>query len=109
VLRHLVGGLAARLEFGYEQMDDLQLALETALLSDAAKSETITLEAGLADGKLEMRLGPLDAKAVESRLADAGDLVGLERVLAALAEDVEFVDRDGYQWLQLRTAQANPV
>jgi hypothetical protein len=109
VLRHLVGGLAARLELGYEQMDDLQLAVETALLADAGKSTTITLEAALADGRLEVRLGPLDEQALSSKLADSEELVGLERVLSTLAQDVEFVEREGAAWLQLRSSQPTPA
>jgi anti-sigma regulatory factor (Ser/Thr protein kinase) len=109
VLRHLVGGLAARLELGYEQMDDLQLAVETALLSDAGKGTTITLEAALADGRLEVRLGPLDEQALATRLADSGEALGLERVLSTLAEDVEVFEREGTAWLQLRSSQPTPA
>ena len=37
VVRLLVGGLAARLDLPYEQMDDLQLAAESVLAVDLAE------------------------------------------------------------------------
>jgi hypothetical protein len=87
-------------------LDDLQLAVESALLAHAGTGPAITLEAALAEDRLELRLGPLDEAVLETRLSDSAGAVGLERVLAALADDVELVERDGGAWLRLRKATA---
>lgn len=93
--------MAARLDLAYEKMDDLQLAVESILLSHAGSGETITLRATIEDGRLELWVGPVDAVSAAERLADKSDPFGLVRVLATLVEEAELVEQGDGRWFRL--------
>jgi hypothetical protein len=87
VVRLIVGGIAARADLGFEQMDDLQLAIER-LYAEAGGQERLTLDFDITAGRVQVRLGPLR----EHGLADAlqrdpvsGDLT-LKRVLDTVVD-----------------------
>jgi hypothetical protein len=98
VARLLVGGLAARLDLPYEQMDDLQLAAESALASEPPGNE-VTLELEVGEEAVELRIGPFDARALD-RSVDREEL-RLDRLLSMLVDRVDVVQHDGAQWLLL--------
>jgi anti-sigma regulatory factor (Ser/Thr protein kinase) len=106
VVRLVVGGLAARLDLPYDSLEDLNVALESLLETDAyTKGDEVTVEVGLADGRLEVAIGPLDGTTLERALgngADAHGGVGLGRLLATVAGGYEIERRDGGAWLRLR-------
>ena len=106
VVRLVVGGLAARLDLPYESLEDLQVALESLLATDAyAAGADVTLEVGVIDGRLEVAVGPLNAAALEHDLAGDADArrgVGLGRVLTTVTGGYELERRDGAEWLRLR-------
>jgi hypothetical protein len=100
IARLFVGGLAARLDLGYETMDDLQLALES-VLRKAELAETVTLEANVQGEGVSILVGPLvgdPLRAVDGRQPDA---IELERLLAALVAGSESISRDDGCWLRL--------
>jgi hypothetical protein len=100
IARLFVGGLAARLDLGYETMDDLQLALES-VLQKAELGETVTLEASLEGEGVSISVGPLvrdPLLAVDGRRPDA---IELERLLSALVAGSETVAREDGCWLRL--------
>jgi hypothetical protein len=103
-VRVFVGGLAARLDLPDEQVDDLQLAVETVLARVAHAGELVTLDAAVADDALALRLGPLDAAALREDLASGevgeGEL-GLERLLTALVERVDLIEDGTSTWLRI--------
>jgi hypothetical protein len=94
VARLLVGGLAARLDLPYEQMDDLQLAAESVLASEPPGNE---LEVG--EGAIELRIGPFDRRSLNEDHGANG--LGLDRLLSALVDRVDVVQHDGSDWLVL--------
>jgi anti-sigma regulatory factor (Ser/Thr protein kinase) len=98
VARLLVGGLAARLDLPYEQMDDLQLAAESALATEPPASE-VTLELEVGDDAVELRIGPFDPRAL--RNPDDAHELGLDRLLSTLVDEVQLIDRNGTSWLVL--------
>jgi hypothetical protein len=88
----VVGGVGARLELPYEQMDDLQLALLSAL--DAALDGDATLEIDADAGSLTLAVGPLrDGSSTDE---------GLRLVLSRLVDEVEHQNRGGAEWVALR-------
>ena len=91
---HLVlSGLAVRLNLTIENLEDLQLALET-LLDTSDDGGDLTVAMRLDNDELRAVVGPLAVKlldAIESEPHD-GDL-GLRRVLDSTVDDV-FVDGD---------------
>jgi hypothetical protein len=99
IARMFVGGLAARLDLGYETMDDLQLALES-VLRKADLGETVTLEAQIEGEGVCILVGPFDADPLDVAVG-SGDSLELERLLAALVAGAESIVRDEGCWLRL--------
>jgi hypothetical protein len=98
IARLFVGGLAARLDLGYETMDDLQLALES-VLSKAELGEVVTLEAQLEGDGVAILAGPFASDPLTS--AGPGGELELERLLGALVAGAESTMRDDGCWLRL--------
>jgi hypothetical protein len=101
VARIVVGGLAARHGLSYENLDDLQLAVETVLASHAPDNGEITLELTVLDDIAIAHIGPVDASKVAEELA-RDDELGLRVVLSAVVDTVSFDIHDGAQWLCLK-------
>ena len=99
----VVGGLAARLDVSYEQLEDLQLALESVLDNGGyARTAEVTVELDVQDEGLAMIVGPLDGAALRSDLEDEGDdRLALGRLLGTLVEDVSVESREDGDWLRL--------
>lgn len=88
----VVGGVGSRLELPYERMDDLQLALLSAL--DAADDGEVRLEIDAEDAGLRLTVGPLR----DGSQADPG----LALVLSRLVDEIEHERRDGREWIALQ-------
>lgn len=58
MVRLIVGGIAERADFGFEEMDDLQLAIER-LLAEAGSDGRVSMAFDLAPGCIRASLGPL--------------------------------------------------
>lgn len=103
VARLVVGGLAARLDVSYEQLEDLQLALASVLDGDGyVRNAQVSIELELHDAVLAMLIGPLDGRTLRADLADDSDeRIGLGRLLDTLVEAVSVESRDDGEWLRL--------
>jgi hypothetical protein len=96
---HLVlGGLAVRLDLTFEQMEDLELALD-ALLERRRTDEEVTVRVQVLDGELRTIVGPFAA--VRAELERGGAELTLSRILAAVCDGVEITDDDGSEWVYL--------
>ncbi|MEN3311675.1 MAG: hypothetical protein V7645_1004 [Actinomycetota bacterium] len=97
---HLVlGGLAARLNLSFENLEDLELALDS-LLERPSDGREVTLRVLVEDSELRMIVGPFAA--VRSELEEGGaDSLNLGRILDAVCDSVEIEDRDGSEWAVL--------
>jgi hypothetical protein len=92
----VLGGVGSRLDLPYERMDDLQLAVMSAL--GAGADDPVTLEVEAEDGSLSVSLGPLED--------GSGADPALARVLEPLVDSFESRQRDGREWLTLRLARS---
>jgi hypothetical protein len=102
---HLVlGGIAARLRLTVESLEDLQVALDE-LLYHGADDADVTVELRVADGSIEAEVGPFDADRLRTALEPGDETLGLQRVLAAVVDDVELT-RDGTFVLLHKTVEA---
>jgi anti-sigma regulatory factor (Ser/Thr protein kinase) len=103
VARLVVGGLAARLDFSYDHLEDLQLALASVLENEAYRAaDDVTVEITLEDDGVLVAMGPLAGERVRADLeADVSEGIGLGRLLETVAEHVEVEERDGTDWLRL--------
>jgi hypothetical protein len=95
----VVGGLAVRLNLTFENLEDVQVALE-GLLS-RAKGE-VTLGLRLEPDGLAMNVGPFDCDGLRGELEDDQGELGLRRVLETVSDGVEVVRRDDGCWVALR-------
>lgn len=95
----VLGGVGSRLDLPYERMDDLQLALLSAIETAADGEVTVEIDAD-AEG-IRLAVGPL-------RPGSATD-GAFDLVLSRLADDVEHQNRgDGGEWVALRIAARAP-
>ncbi len=105
VVRLVLGGLAARQDLPYEELDDLHIALETLLTDAYATGGEVTVEARLGGGAFEVAVGPLDAARLDVDLArdpDEREGIGLRRLLSTVAGGFEVETRDGGEWVRMR-------
>jgi hypothetical protein len=97
---HLVlGGFALRQDLTYENLEDLELALD-ALLERTQGEEPVNVRIRIVDGELRTTVGPFAALRAELD-RDGADALNLSRILAAVCDRVEIADRDGSEWVQL--------
>ena len=100
----VVGGLGARLELTYEQLEDLQVAVE-ALLGcrddDGEVSVVVTVE----PDTVRATVGPFQAQTLAGLETDTGEF-GLRRVLDTVTDSVQVEERDGGAWVALTKARA---
>jgi hypothetical protein len=101
---HLVlGGLGIRLNLTFENLEDLQLALD-AVLERAQEAEEVTIALRLRDGEIETAIGPLRDGVRAELEATSGDEVGLRRILDTLVDRVELVPGEDGDWVKLTKA-----
>ena len=93
----VVGGIGSRADLPFERMDDLQLAVLSAL--DAADQAEVTLEVDADENGVSLALGPVRD--------GSGDDEGLGLVLSRLVDDVTHERRDGGEWFSLRLSRAD--
>jgi anti-sigma regulatory factor (Ser/Thr protein kinase) len=99
VVRLIIGGIAERVDFAFEEIDDLQLAVER-LLAEAGSQETIHMSFELEEGHVRTRIGPLNERAIADALrngdASPGELT-LKRILQTVVDSfgVEEVSNGG--------------
>ncbi len=92
-LRLVVGGLGTRSQLSYEEVNELQLAVESLVARRAPVGERISVEASLDADAVALALGPFVPD------EDAGG----RRVLERLVRNARVVRRpDGGEWVELR-------
>lgn len=97
---HLVlGGLAVRLDLTFENLEDLELAVD-ALLERTRDDGDVTVRVRMSDGALHTIVGPFASVREELERTGADDL-NLSRILAAVCDSVEISERDGSEWVEL--------
>jgi hypothetical protein len=95
---HLVlGGLGVRLELTIENLEDLEIALDSILSRTNPGAGEVTIRMSLRDGELETAVGPLTPELLDEIERDADGRLGLRRVLESTVEDIHV---DG-EWVRL--------
>jgi hypothetical protein len=103
VARLVVGGLAARLDLSYEDLEDLQLALVSVLERDGyAAGPEITVRLLVGEGTVGIAIGPLDAAELDADLErQPEEGVPMRRLLETLVQHISVEEQDGGHWLRL--------
>ena len=86
VVRLIVGGIAERVDFAFEEIDDLQLAVER-LLAEAGTTGTVCLSFEVGEDRIRTRIGPLSQQKVADALQD-GEMVPGQLTLRRILETV---------------------
>ena len=97
VVRLIVGGIAERVDFAFEEIDDLQLAVER-LLAEAGQVGTVQLSFEVGEGGIRTRVGPLSEVAVAEALRDGDAMPGqltLRRILETVVDSFGVDPGDG--------------
>ena len=87
VIRMIIGGIAERVDFGFEEIDDLQLAVER-LLAEAGSTGSVQLAFEVGEGRIRTSIGPLSVEPVAEALqgeSPPGELT-LKRVLQTVVD-----------------------
>jgi hypothetical protein len=106
-IAHLVtGGLAARLDVTFDDLDDLQLGIE-ALLALRDDTGELVLSLSADQNTLHATLGPFSPAALREDGQDGG--LDLGRVLDTVCDAHEIEERDGAAWVELTKLIASPA
>ena len=89
VVRLIIGGIAERVDFAFEEIDDLQLAVER-LLAEAGQEGSVHLSFEVAEDTIRARVGPLREGAIAHALRDAAvnppGTLTLKRILQTVVD-----------------------
>jgi hypothetical protein len=88
VVRLIIGGIAERVDFAFEEIDDLQLAVER-LLAEAGQVGSVHLSFDVGQSSIATRVGPLSEAAVAEALRDGDARPGvltLRRILQTVVD-----------------------
>jgi hypothetical protein len=100
----VLGGIAARHDVTIDVLDDLQLALDALLdhVEQDGGDGNVSVLLRVAADHIEASLGPVGDSIAAELEHDAGEGIGLRRLLETTLDDVALRDRDGEPWVQLR-------
>ena len=88
VIRLIVGGIAEQAAFGFEAMDDLQLAIER-LLAETGGDGRVKISFEVSDGGIRTRIGPLREQRLAAALQEPDGETGtlsLSRILSTVVD-----------------------
>jgi hypothetical protein len=100
VAQLVLAGVAARLNFSYEVVDDLGTALAT-LLERREENGELTVELEVGEDTVKAALGPFGGAGLRAELESPDDGVGLRRVLETVVDSFATVEREGGDWIEL--------
>ena len=107
----IVGGVAERADFGFEAMDDLQLAIER-LLAEAGSLGHVVLAFDVEPGHIRASVGPLHSDSLAQALQEPDDAPGkltLRRILHTVVSSYGVEDvADGHIVVRLVKLTGKP-
>ena len=102
----VVGGIVARHDVTLDVLDDLQLALDSLLEHDDADEGEVSIVLRVAGDTIEASVGPLARTTAAALEEEAGDGLGLRRLLETTMDSVTLSERNGGSWVDLRKTYA---
>ena len=99
VVRLIVGGIAERADFGFEAMDDLQLAIER-LLAEASSEGRVRMSFDISQGRIRASIGPLREQGLAAALQELDGVPGrltLGKILTTVVDSFGLEDTAGGQ------------
>jgi hypothetical protein len=102
----VVGGIAARHDVTLDVLDDVQLALDSLLGHDETDEREVGIVLRVGDDTIEASVGPLARTTTAALKEEAGEGLGLRRLLETTMDSVTLSERDGSTWVELRKGYA---
>lgn len=99
IARLVAGGLALRLDLSYDQLDDLEVAIDT-LLALREDADDVAVELSVGERVLRAAVGPFAPEALRG-LDDDDAGLGLRRVLETVCDSYERDERADGAWVEL--------
>ena len=101
-IAHLVlGGLAVRLDLTYDELEDLQLALDSVLTEGRPDGE-LTVSVSVEEGVIRTVIGPFQGGRLNAAVEPAASgRLSLRRLLETVVDDISVEQRDGGEWIEL--------
>ena len=90
-VRLVVGGIGSRVSLTYDEVSELQLAVESLVAHREPAGAALEIQAEVLDDRVSLRVGPFVAD------PDPGGRLVLERLVAAS----RVTDGDGGEWIEL--------
>ena len=111
VFRLVLGGIADRLDLGFEDLDDIQLAVER-LLAEAGTQDSVRLSFDILPEGLRTRIGPLRERAIADALQEPeprpGELT-LRRILETVVDSFGVEVGDDGEIVVILNKRVKPV
>ncbi len=101
VAQLVLGGVAARLNLTYENLDDLGTALAT-LLERRSSADALTVELAVGQDVIVACIGPFPGDTVVGELERPDEGVGLRRVLETVVDGFGVDPRSDGNWVELQ-------
>ncbi len=100
----VIGGIVARHDVTLDVLDDLQLALDGVLERSDEDGGQVTIQVRIENGTIATVIGPVTESTAAELEQEAGDSLGLRRLLETVVDSVTLSERDGSSWIELRKA-----
>ena len=97
----VIGGIAARHDVTLEVLDDLQLAIASVLEHDEADDGEVRVLLRVGGDAIDVSVGPLGERTVTELKLEAGETLGLRRLLDTTVDDATVSRRNGGTWVDL--------
>ena len=105
----VVGGIAARLDVTLEDLEDLQLALDSLLRAHPGQGE-VTVRFRIEDDRITTVVGPFDDAGLRGELGEPGaGTLSLGRVLETVTDSVDLAPREEGVWVEMTKTVAREV
>ena len=98
----VIGGIAARHEVTLDVLDDLQLALDGVLERSDEDDGQVTIQVRIENGTIATVIGPVTESTAAELEQEAGESLGLRRLLETVVDSVTLSEREGGSWIELR-------
>ena len=98
----VIGGIVARHDVTLDVLNDLQLALDGVLERSDEDEGQVTIEIRVDNGTIATLIGPVTESTAAELEQEAGDSLGLRRLLETVVDSVTLSERESGSWIELR-------
>src|SRR5215212_10150562 len=96
----VIGGIVARHDVTLDFLDDLQLALDGVLERSDEDEGQVTIHVRIENGTIAAMIGPVTESTTAELEQEAGDALGLRRLLETVVDSVTVSEREGSSWIE---------